>query len=165
LGTLTALCEDMADNQSGATRGVERLLESTLESVDVAEELALAIAGEAGFEEESLHKIGMAVREAVVNAVVHGNRYNLNKKVRFLVSSDGERLSIEVSDQGGGFEQQALPDPLAEENLLRQSGRGLLLIRAFADEFEIKTIEQQGTKVRLVFNRQQRDNQVQEVQA
>ena len=77
----------MADHQSGATGGVETLYESTLESVDAAETLALEIAQRgAGFEEEEdLHKIGMAVREAMVNAVVHGNRYNLKKKVHFNV--------------------------------------------------------------------------------
>ena len=144
----------MADHQSGATGGVETLYESTLESVDAAEALALEVAQGAGFsEEEDLHKIGMAVREAMVNAVVHGNRYNLKKKVQFNVSSSGERLMVTITDEGEGFEPEELPDPLSEENLLRQSGRGLLLIKAFVDEFAMRKAPPMGTEVRLIFYR------------
>jgi serine/threonine-protein kinase RsbW len=144
----------MADHQSGATRGVDTVYDSTLESVDSAESLALEVAQNAGFhEEEDLHKIGMAVREAMVNAVVHGNRYNLKKKVHFTASSDGNRLIVTIADEGEGFEPEELPDPLSEENLLRQSGRGLLLIKAFVDEFEMHKAPPLGTEVRLVFHR------------
>lgn len=143
--------EDMPDNQSGATRSVDLDFDSTLESVDAAESLVLQIAQDSGFEEEELHKIGMAVREAMVNAVVHGNRYNLKKKVHLNVSATGSRLSISIVDQGEGFEPKELPDPLAEENLLRQSGRGLLLIKAFVDEFEMRKAEPpMGTEVKLI---------------
>ena len=144
----------MADHQSGATGGVETVYDSTLESVDSAESLALEVAKTAGFhEEEDLHKIGMAVREAMVNAVVHGNRYNLKKKVHFSVSPVEENLVVTIADEGEGFEPSELPDPLSEENLLRQSGRGLLLIKAFVDEFEMHKTPPLGTEVRLVFHR------------
>ena len=143
----------MADHQSGATGGVDTAFESTLESVDAAEALALDVAEQAGFPEEDLHKIGMAVREAMVNAVVHGNRYNLKKKVHFSLSSSSEQLSVQIADEGEGFEESELPDPLSEENLLRQSGRGLLLIKAFVDEFEMRKAPPLGTEVRLLFRR------------
>ena len=143
----------MADYQSGATRGMDTVYDSTLESVDAAETLALELAQQAGFLEDDLHKIGMAVRETMVNAVVHGNRYNLNKKVHFSLSSAGESLTVTIADEGEGFEPDNLPDPLAEENLLRQSGRGLLLIKAFVDEFEMRKAPPLGTEVRLVFHR------------
>src|SRR5580658_9428913 len=81
---------------------------STLESVDVAEAEILKAAEQAGFDEEDQHRIGMAVRECMVNAVVHGNRYNRNKKVRVRVSVErleqGARLAIRIADQGEGFE-------------------------------------------------------------
>ena len=141
----------MAEQQSGGGRAIERVLESTLESVDTAEDLVLDTAKMAGFDEDDLHKIGMAVREAMVNAVVHGNRYNLKKKVRLDVSTSPERLAVTIVDQGEGFELKELPDPLADENLLRQSGRGLLLIQAFVDEFSMKRAEPpMGTEVKLV---------------
>ena len=125
-------------------------LESTLDSVDVAEADALRVAEAMGFEEDDLHKIGMAVRECMVNAVVHGNRYNAKKRVHFRVAKSAGRLTIVIRDEGEGFELTALPDPLAEENLLRQSGRGLLLIQAFMDELEVHRGEPQGTEVRMV---------------
>ena len=142
----------MADHQSGASRAVERLYESTLDSVDTAEALALELAQASGFQEEDLHKIGMAVREAMVNAVVHGNRYNLKKKVHFSVSVESGRFSVVIVDEGEGFEAAELPDPLSEENLLRQSGRGLLLIKAFVDEFGMRKAPPLGTELRMVFH-------------
>jgi serine/threonine-protein kinase RsbW len=70
----------MADQEGLEARTVDQLLDSTLDSVDVAEEAVLKEAEELGFEEDDLHKIGMSVRECMVNAVVHGNRYNARKK-------------------------------------------------------------------------------------
>ena len=125
-------------------------LESTLESVDTAEEAVLKFAEELGFEDEDLHRIGIAVRECMVNAVVHGNRYNAHKKVHLRVVKASDRLTILIRDAGPGFDKTSLPDPLAEENLLRQSGRGLLLIQAFMDEFQMSKLEPAGTEVKLV---------------
>jgi serine/threonine-protein kinase RsbW len=130
--------------------GADTFLESTLESVDVAEQLAVGTAQEIGFPEEELHKIGMAVRETVVNAVVHGNRYNAHKKVHLQVSPQPDRMIIVVGDEGTGFDPSVLPDPLAEENLLQQSGRGILLIRAFVDEYSMNRLNAGGTEVKLV---------------
>lgn len=145
----------MADNQSGMGRRVQTALESTLESVDAAESLVLETAQDSGFGEEDLHKIGMAVREAMVNAVVHGNRYNLKKRVHLEASFEDQELSVTIRDEGEGFEATELPDPLAEENLLRQSGRGLLLIKAFVDKFEMRKADPTGTQVTMVFAQQQ----------
>ena len=141
----------MAENRSGATESVERSLESKLESVDEAEELVVQIAQTAGFDEDDLHKIAMSVRETMVNAVVHGNRYNAHKRVRVTVSNDpGGRLEIRIADQGEGFELQEVPDPLAEENLLRNSGRGIFLMKAFMDEVQVRRAQPEGTEVTLV---------------
>jgi serine/threonine-protein kinase RsbW len=107
-------------------------------------------ARELGFDEDDLHKIGIAVRECVVNAVVHGNRYNARKKVRVKVSRSADRLAITIADEGEGFDPTAVPDPLANENLLRFSGRGVMLMRAFMDEFDVCLREPKGTEVRMV---------------
>jgi len=145
----------MPENQSGdSTNKLDVQLESTLDSVDSAEASILRIAEETGFGEDELHRLGMAIREAMVNAVVHGNRYNLKKKVHVRVNSDERSLRITIVDEGEGFDLQDLPDPLAEENLLRQSGRGLLLIQAFVDEFNMrKAGPPLGTEVTLVLNK------------
>jgi serine/threonine-protein kinase RsbW len=129
---------------------LSRDFESTLESVDSAEALIFSAAERAGFDEDDLHKIGMAVRECMVNAVVHGNRYSLNKKVHVLVTSDNQDLTIKISDQGDGFEVSDVPDPLAEDNLMRHSGRGVFLIRAFMDEAQFRKLSPVGTEVTLV---------------
>jgi serine/threonine-protein kinase RsbW len=140
----------MAENRSGASESVERFLESKLDSVDEAEELAVKMAEEAGFEEDDLHKIAMSVRETMVNAVVHGNRYNAHKRVYVRVSNGPGRLEIKIADQGEGFELEAVPDPLSENNLLRNSGRGIFLMKAFMDEVEVKRGDPVGTEVTLV---------------
>ena len=132
------------------TRKIERTFDSTLESVDVAEEVVLQEARELGFEEDDQHKIGIAVRECMVNAVVHGNWYNNRKKVHVAVARSPETLEIRIGDEGEYFDMTQLPDPLADENLLRHSGRGLLLMRAFMDEFQVRSREPNGTEVRLV---------------
>jgi serine/threonine-protein kinase RsbW len=126
------------------------LLDSTLDSVDVAETEVLRAAEDIGFGEDDLHQLGMAVRESMVNAVVHGNRYNARKKVHLSVTKATDRLTVVIADEGDGFDLNQLPDPLAEENLLRQSGRGLLLIRAFVDEFQVRRGQPTGTEVRMV---------------
>ncbi len=128
---------------------METVLDSTLDSVDFAEAETLKVAEELGFDEEDLHRIGMAVRECMVNAVVHGNRYNVKKKVQFRVLKNAGGMTVVIRDEGEGFDLKTLPNPLAEENLLRQSGRGLLLIQAFMDELHIGRLEPHGTEVKM----------------
>jgi serine/threonine-protein kinase RsbW len=140
----------MANNEAAEARTVDLMLDSTLESVDVAEEAVLREATELHFEEDDLHRIGMSVRECMVNAVVHGNRYNARKKVHVTITRATDRLTIVIADEGEGFDLTQLPDPLANENLLRHSGRGLLLIQAFMDEFQMRSIEPRGAEVRMV---------------
>jgi serine/threonine-protein kinase RsbW len=140
----------MPDNSRHVPEPVERFLDSTLESVDNAEELAVGTARSAGFDDDELMKIGMAVRESMVNAVVHGNRYNAHKRVRFSVATSPELFTIRIADEGEGFEFESLPDPLAPENIMRTSGRGIFLIREFMDEVRIRRLEPRGTEVTLV---------------
>jgi len=142
----------MQENASHKPEAVERMLDSTLDSVDSAEELAVGMAQRAGMDEDDLMKVGMAIRESVVNAVVHGNRYNSNKKVRFSVSNDGQRFMVQVGDEGEGFDFDSIPDPLAPENLMRTSGRGIFLIKSFMDDFQLRRLESGGTEVTLVKN-------------
>lgn len=139
----------MGKNTGGEAETVDQFLDSSLDSVDSAEQLVLDVARKAGFQEEDLHKIGMAVRESMVNAVVHGNQYSAHKKVRVSVSKGQDRLTVTISDQGKGFELETLPDPLSEDNLLRNSGRGIFLIRAFMDELHVRRLSPAGTEVTL----------------
>jgi serine/threonine-protein kinase RsbW len=131
-------------------RTEEHVFDSTLESVDAAEAIVLKEAKIVGFDEDDEHKIGISVRECMVNAVVHGNRYNSRKKVHLVVSRSSGMLEIRIADEGDHFDMSQLPDPLADENLLRHSGRGILLMQAFMDEFQIRPRQPKGTEVRLV---------------
>jgi serine/threonine-protein kinase RsbW len=140
----------MRENSRSASETVERFLDSTLESVDSAEELTTGVAQRAGFDEDDVMKIGLAVRESMVNAVVHGNRYSAHKKVGLAVTHNGTRLIVRITDQGEGFDIDRLPDPLAEDNLLRTSGRGIFLVRSFMDEVRIRRPETGGIEVTLV---------------
>src|SRR5271154_769248 len=124
-------------------------LDSTLETVDSAEQAASRIATEAGFDEDEVMRIAMAVREAAVNAVLHGNAYDPGKKVSLVFDRVGEDLVITIRDQGKGLDLNKIPDPLAPENLLKTSGRGIFLIRSFMDEVQIHP-SQAGTEIKLV---------------
>lgn len=140
----------MAEKKTGENIAVDRFLESILESADEAEQLVLDTARRAGFDEDDLHKIGISIRESMVNAVVHGNRYNARKKVHLQVSTADDHLKVRIADEGEGFDLESLPDPLAEPNLLQQSGRGIFLIRNFVDEFQVRRLDPVGTEVTLV---------------
>src|ERR1700736_4519733 len=94
----------MAEHPSGEIQTVDALLDSTLDSVDTAEEAVLRVAEEVGFPEEDLHQLGMAVRESMVNAVVHGNRYNARKKVHVAVIRARDCVTVGIADEGEGFD-------------------------------------------------------------
>jgi serine/threonine-protein kinase RsbW len=128
---------------------VSYTLDSTLETVDSAEQTASRIAEEAGFGEDEIMQISMAVREAAVNAVLHGNAYDPGKKVKLEFEKTGTDLVITIVDQGKGLDLEKIPDPLAPENLMKTSGRGIFLIRSFMDEVEIHP-SLTGTEIKLV---------------
>jgi serine/threonine-protein kinase RsbW len=124
-------------------------LDSTLGTVDTAEQTASRIAADAGFDDDEVMRISMAVREAAVNAVLHGNAYDPNKKVRIDFENSGRALVITIRDEGCGLDMSKIPDPLAPENLLKTSGRGIFLIRSFMDEVQISP-SQTGTEIKLI---------------
>jgi len=142
----------MGEDLDSQSKTVNLVLDSTLDSVDLAERAALELARESGFGEEDLDRIGMSVRECMVNAVVHGNRYNSHKKVRLSLSRTPERFTVRIADQGEGFNPDALPDPLSGDNLLRHSGRGIFLMKAFMDDLQVRSLGPVGTEVTLVKN-------------
>jgi serine/threonine-protein kinase RsbW len=126
---------------------IEVTLDSNIESVDLAEEITLRVARVIGFGEEDRHKIGMSVREGVINALSYGNRGSKEKKVFLALELLADRMVIHVEDQGQGFRLEDVPDPLAEENLLKSHGRGILLMRAFMDEFDVRRARQGGAEL------------------
>jgi serine/threonine-protein kinase RsbW len=136
-------------SDTGSFGILDRDYPSNLESVDVVEGDILSAATEAGFGEDEQHGIGMAVRECMVNAVVHGNRYNKNKHVHVNVTKSASDFTIRITDQGEGFETELVPDPLDDTNILRHSGRGLFLMAAFMDDVKVHKASPCGTEVIL----------------
>jgi len=116
---------------------LEVVLDTQVESVNLAEEMCLRVAEAAGFDEEMCYRIGMSVREGVINAFHYGNQERPDKKIHLAVDLTPQKLIIHVMDEGKGFKLTDVPDPLAEENILSTSGRGIFLMRAFMDEFEV----------------------------
>jgi len=124
-------------------------LSSNMESVSEVEAAADKLAEKAGLDEDERFRLTMAVREAAVNAVLHGNEYDPAKHIDVSLENTGESLVISVADQGKGLDPDALPDPLAPENLLRGTGRGIFLIRSFMDEVHFRQLHP-GTELTLI---------------
>ena len=124
-------------------------LSSTMESVGEVEKAADKFAFDAGLDEDERFRVTMAVREAAVNAVLHGNEYDPNKHIAASFENTGQALVFTIADQGKGLDPETLPDPLAPENLLRGTGRGIFLIRSFMDEVHFRQLHP-GTELTLV---------------
>ncbi len=124
-------------------------LDSTLASVNKAEQAAAEVAAKAGFDAVQCGRIALAVREAAANAVLHGNRYDPTKRVTLSFDTAPDILTVSVRDEGSGFAPSTVADPLAPENLLKESGRGLFLIRTFMDEIRFHMMSP-GTEVVMI---------------
>lgn len=129
-------------------RRIEVTLQTRLDSVHLAEEISGCVAASLGFEDDDRHKISLAVREGVANAVHYGNQECPDKLVRLAFEVDGGRFLVRIQDEGCGFSLEDVPDPLAEENLMKTSGRGVFLMRAFMDE--LKVLRSSGGGAELV---------------
>ena len=124
-------------------------LASTMDSVAEVEAAAEKLTHSAGMDEDEGFRVVMAVREAAVNAVLHGNGYDPNKQITVSLENNGKSLVITVADEGEGLDPEKIPDPLAPENLLRGTGRGIFLIRSFLDEVHFRQLNP-GTELTLV---------------
>jgi serine/threonine-protein kinase RsbW len=129
---------------------IEVIISSALDNLDLIQTLTDCITGFMSFDEDSAHWIGMSVRESVTNAIQHGNKLDLSKKVDICFEVLPDRLSISVRDQGSGFRVEEIPNPLDSNNLLKPSGRGIFYIRTFMDEVEFRSLPQGGTEVYMV---------------
>jgi len=123
----------MGDGSDTST-SVELVLPSDVKLIDLVHATSEKMAEFAGFDEDDSLNVGLALREAVINAIVHGNGQDPRLKVRISLVANTDQLQARVRDEGAGFDPDAKPDPTADENLLNTSGRGLLLMRAFVDE-------------------------------
>jgi serine/threonine-protein kinase RsbW len=127
----------------------ELTLPSRFEAVNETAATVAALLRRMGIGEEAAFGIDMAVREAVTNAVLHGNNQDEAKLVQVALKHSPDWIEISVSDQGGGFNPIEVPDPTAPENILRTSGRGIFFMRNFMDEVDWSIRPEGGTTVRM----------------
>jgi serine/threonine-protein kinase RsbW len=138
------------------TRGgtVRLQIHSNFEMLDFVQVVSDRMAQLCGLDEDAVHWIGVAVRESVINAIKHGNREDYGKlvTVEFALAppANPRELVVRVLDQGQGFDPDQVADPLAPENMLKSSGRGIFFMRNFMDDVTLRRAEQGGMEVRMV---------------
>jgi serine/threonine-protein kinase RsbW len=132
---------------SSKPKRIEIVLETLIDSIALAEELGVRLAASAGFNDDDQYKIGLAVHEGVMNAFQYGNEERREKKIRVVFELMDEKMCVRVVDEGTGYRLEDIPDPRHDDNMLGHSGRGVLLMRAFMDEFEVLVGQSGGAEV------------------
>ena len=126
---------------------------SAFEMLDLVQLVGDTVGRRVGLDDDGIHWVSVALRECVINAIKHGNRNDAGKRVfvdfEACHTPVGE-LTVTVRDQGEGFDPDQVADPLAVENLLKSSGRGIFLIRNFMDDVQLSRIPEGGMQVRMV---------------
>jgi serine/threonine-protein kinase RsbW len=136
-------------------RSLVRLkIHSVFEMLDLVQLVSDRMGQMAGLDEDAVHWVGVAVRESVINAIKHGNRLDEAKSVTiefaFVPAATPTELVVRVMDEGEGFEADVVADPLAPENLLKSSGRGIFFMRSFMDDVSLHKIPEGGMEVRMM---------------
>lgn len=132
-----------------AGKNYKLILASKPEAVEEIEKLAADAATIAGFNQEEQDSLAIAVTEMANNAVIHGNKRDSNKKVHVTVDVVDTEVRMTIRDEGKGFNPDTLSNPLDPENLLRESGRGVFIVRSLMDEL-LYDFSKGGTQVTIV---------------
>ena len=125
---------------------------SVFEMLDCVQVVSDYLGRTVGLDDDDRHWVGVAVRESVINAIKHGNRNDAAKHVfvDLETHSNGQpELFIRVRDEGEGFEPEEVANPLAPENLLKSSGRGIFLIRSFMENVQLRRAPEGGMEIRM----------------
>jgi serine/threonine-protein kinase RsbW len=127
-------------------------ISSRFENIELAQHLCGKLLEGREVSEESRHWLLMALREALANAIKHGNRQDLSKRIHLEMDVVGQKLQISIRDEGEGFDPEAVDDPLAPENRLKTSGRGIFYMKTFMDDVRFRRIEGGGMEIVLTKN-------------
>lgn len=125
-------------------------LSSSLDELARVQETAEQIVSECNLDEELGASFSLVLSEACTNAILHGNKLDESKTASVSIVNTSKEITITVEDQGPGFDPENVPNPLAEENLLKQGGRGVYLIKEYAD---VVTYNDKGNKVTIIFHK------------
>ena len=135
--------------KTNPSREIRVQIESRLEFLDLVQRMAEGVCRVAGFRRDTLLNVGLAVREAVVNAIKHGNRQEVGKRVEVIFRMSPRKLVVAVRDQGAGFNPEELRNPLEDRNLFRANGRGIFFIKSFVDDVAFNRLDRGGLEVRM----------------
>lgn len=134
---------------STPTREIRVQIDSRFEFLDLVQRMAEDVCRVEGFRRDTMLNVGLAVREAVVNAIKHGNRQQEGKRVEVIFRLSSRKLVVAVRDQGAGFDPRALGDPLDPRNIFRANGRGIFFIKSFVDDVAFQRLGRGGMEVRM----------------
>ncbi|MBM4171086.1 MAG: ATP-binding protein [Ignavibacteria bacterium] len=109
------------------------------------------IAKNAGLDNDKLNDLSLSFSEALSNSITHGNKNNISKKIRIEVLIDENKMTILIKDEGNGFDLKKIPDPTKPENILKDSGRGIHIMKSFLDNLSYN-FTSEGTETILVIN-------------
>ena len=123
-------------------------IESSINNLRIVENAIDEVMGEIGIAQENYGKILVSTLEAVNNAIMHGNKYEMEKMVDVEISYKNDKLKIKISDEGNGFIPEEVPDPTIPENLEALNGRGIFLMSKLADEIKYS---KRGNSVTMFF--------------
>ena len=127
-------------------------LSSRFENIELAQHLCGKLLDGRDVPEETKHWLLMALREALANAIKHGNRQDTSKRIHLEMDVVGQNLQISIRDEGQGFDPAAVDDPLAPENRLKTSGRGIFYMKTFMDDVRFRRVEGGGMEIVLTKN-------------
>jgi serine/threonine-protein kinase RsbW len=133
--------------ESSANGTMKFVIESDLSQQRDIQKRILDALEDAGYHPDSLFAVKISLEEALINAIKHGNKLDPNKKVHVEASVSPELTEIIIEDEGPGFNRAEVPDPTAEENLLKCSGRGILLMETYMDRVEFS---KSGRRVKMI---------------
>ena len=126
---------------------IEITISSRFENIELVQVIAEHLCETAGLDDDGSHWIGMAVREGVANAIKHGNKLDVSKKVFATFDLEEGTLAIRISDQGEGFDPTQVGDPLNPQNLMKTSGRGIFYMKTFMDRVDFAFVPGGGTEL------------------
>jgi serine/threonine-protein kinase RsbW len=138
--------------ERGESERIEITISSRFENIELVQVIAEHLCENAGVDEDGSHWVGMAVREAVANAIKHGNKLDIRKKVNATFDLRGSELEITVSDEGAGFDPAKVSDPLNPQNLMKTSGRGIFYMKTFMDRVDYSFNPDGGTSLVMTKN-------------
>jgi serine/threonine-protein kinase RsbW len=133
-------------------------LPSSLDAVEATTTVAKVSAQMCGFDERTDEGIELAFREAVINAIRHGNKEDSSKLVRVQLVCGDDDFSITIEDQGAGFDPTAVANPTDAEHLLKPSGRGILFMQSLMDDVQVTHSPSGGTLVRMTKRRESKSS-------